>query len=86
MNCKFFLIVSPVTPKRSRWVRLEVRSTLWQHSTIGEAVERAFDSQPWLLHHVGVNLRRSHVHVPEQILQCADVGSGLQQMRRQGVA
>src|SRR5262249_40369310 len=56
-------------------------STFSRLSTFCKAVERAFDSQSRLLHHVSVNLRRSHVHVPKQLLQRANVSSRLQQMR-----
>ena len=37
-------------------------------------VQRALQPQPGPVHHVRINLRRRHVHVPEQILHAADVG------------
>ena len=45
------------------------------------AVQRAFHSQPRLLHDVCVNHRRRHVLMAEQFLHRADVLTLLQQMR-----
>lgn len=43
-------------------------------------IQRAFDSQPGLLHHMRINLRRRHILVAQQILHRADVRAPFQQM------
>ena len=60
-------------------VRILYYSGLWP-------VQRALESQPRPVHDVGIDLRRRHVHVPEQVLDAADIGAAFQQVRGETVA
>ena len=48
-------------------------------------VQRAAHPQPRPGHHVGIELRRGHGHMPEQVLERADVHAGFQQMSGKGM-
>ena len=48
-------------------------------------VQRALESQPRPVHDVGIDLRRRHVHMPEQVLDAADIGPAFQQVRGETV-
>ncbi len=50
-----------------------------------QPVQRAARARPAALHHMGVNLRRLHTLVAQQVLDGADVRSRLQQMRGKAV-
>lgn len=48
------------------------------------SVQRTDDFQAGPIHDLGVNLRRAHVHMAQQILDRPDVRASLEQMRRKG--
>ena len=50
-----------------------------------ELVERAPDAPPALVQDVGIDHGRTHVAMPEQLLDRSDVVPGLEQMRREAV-
>jgi len=48
-------------------------------------IQRAPKSQSRPVHHVRIDLRRRHIHMPEQILDAADIRPALQQVRGETV-
>ncbi len=63
-------------PARSVLQPLPRRSTL---------VQRATHPDPGSGQHMGINLRRGHVIVPQQLLNGSNIRARLQQMRREGM-
>ena len=49
----------------------------------GSHIQRTFDAQPRLLHHMRINHRRRHILVPQQPLHCADIITRFQQPGRE---
>ena len=73
----------------SKWVTkgppAVVHRRLWYFHFLSQ-VQRAAHPHTRPGHYVRVNLRRGHVHVPEQILQRTDIHPRFQQMGRERMA
>ena len=75
------------TPGRlQRARRLCLRRTSILRAPLLEAVEGALHTASPLVQHVGVDHRRRHVRMSEQLLHRADVVAGFQEVGREGVA
>ena len=70
--------VCPVWRSRYSAPRWPIRQSVqWPRP---EPVERAFHAQARFFHNVQVNLRRSNVFMPHEILHGADIGAGFHQV------
>src|SRR5438552_2740153 len=66
--------------------RSPIRHTAFSISLRHSAIQWTPHPQPWLLHHMSVNLRCFHVLMPEKFLNRADVIIRVQQMRRKAMS
>ena len=63
----------------------ELNADLVRRPANRSSVQRTSYSQPRLLHHVRIDLRRRHVFVTEQFLHRANIAAAFQQMRGETV-